>query len=478
MILTERVLWKILNGDLDFLDSFSSSYRDALIKEIVDSPLKDKILKDSFEVIYKKDPIMAFRISCNSPRFSDLWRRRLEPDHYVLFDYNALLYFLLNVDWAKKYVLEVLDSLILGSRTCAFAILRYTGRTKDYSLAKSIVTHYNLEVRGIFLEEMIDTHAHMLFSVCEDITECFVKRDSNGNIVGIMDEEKVSKIASLILVHGIGEDVYLQIRDFIFDNYETNTLAATLDGYGKYNMDVFTSNKDMLVRDIDRLFITSKNYKYVLVTKYREYLDPTVVRDFISKVSPFTWIDRDAVSKIFLSGLGDKFLEYVDKYLEISTGAKVISDAGVGTCSRAFRVGDYVIKLSHKKWSMEDSLCPSGYLFAKNYEEDVVRKSNGEVTGAVEVQKYLTRPLVLSEDVVIANYQDALRDEGYYTKDVLTDGDTGANCYYLDSYKDADCEDPEQLPDWFKKDHVVLVDRDLVFRLENKNPKLKAINLK
>ena len=36
MILTERVLWKILNGDLDFLDSFSSSYRDALIKEIVD----------------------------------------------------------------------------------------------------------------------------------------------------------------------------------------------------------------------------------------------------------------------------------------------------------------------------------------------------------------------------------------------------------------------------------------------------------
>ena len=70
MILTERVLWKILNGDLDFLDSFSSSYRDALIKEIVDSPLRDRILKESFEVIYKKDPIMAFRISCNSPFIS------------------------------------------------------------------------------------------------------------------------------------------------------------------------------------------------------------------------------------------------------------------------------------------------------------------------------------------------------------------------------------------------------------------------
>ncbi len=30
----------------------------------------------------------------------------------------------------------------------------------------------------------------------------------------------------------------------------------------------------------------------------------------------------------------------------------------------------------------------------------------------------------------------------------------------------------------YKKDPVVLVDRDLVFKLENKNPKLKAINLK
>ncbi len=478
MILTERVVWKILNNDLDFIDTFSSTYIDAITKEIIDSPIREKILEEAFDFIYKKDPVIAFKISCKSPKFTNLWRRRLEMDYSVLFDYNALLDFLLYVDWSKKFVGEIVDKLILNSKTCGFAILRYTERTKDYSLAKSIATHYNLDVRGIFIEEMIDTHAHMLFNVYDDISECFVKRDSNGNIVRLMDEEKVSKIASLILLHGIGEDVYLQIRDFIFNNYDKNTLAAVLDGYGKYNMDIFTLNKEMLVRDIDRLFVTSKNYKYELATRYQEYLNPSIVREFISKVSPFTWIDREAVSKIFLSGLGDKFLEYVDKYLEISTGAKVISDAGFGTCSRAFRVGDYVIKLSHKKWSMEEDLCPSGYLFAKNYEEDVVRKSNGEVTGAIEVQRYLTRPLVVGDYMAIFNYQEALRNAGYYTKDVLTDGDTGANCYYLDSYMDADCDDPEQLPDWFKKDPVVLVDRDLVFRLENKNPKLKAINLK
>ena len=35
----------------------------------------------------------------------------------------------------------------------------------------------------------------------------------------------------------------------------------------------------------------------------------------------------------------------------------------------------------------------------------------------------------------------------------------------LDSYMDADCNNPELLPDWFKQYPVVLVDRDLVYKL-------------
>lgn len=477
MILTERILWKLLEGDLDFLDSFSSNYIDGLTKEIIDSPLRMNILTSSFDKITRKNIYFAFKISCDLKEYQGYWRRYLEQDYSVLLDYDCLLYFLLKVSWSKKYVSEILDKLALSRKSSIFAILRYTDRTNDYSLVKKLAYHYNLDVRGLFLEELIDTHSHLVYNIYDDITDCFIKYDMNGNTV-LMQEEKVSRIASLILVHGLGEEVYSKIRDFIFDNYETNTLAASLDNYGKLNLDVFTLNKEMLVRDIDRLFVTSKNYKYVLATRYQEYMNPTILREFRSRISSFTWIDREAVSNIFFSGLGDKFLDYVDKYLEMSTGSKVIRDAGFGTCSRVFRVGDYAIKISHKKWSMEDSICPSGYLFAKNYEEDIVRKDNGEVTGAIEVQKYLTRPLVVDDYMAIFNYQEALRNAGYYTKDVLTDREGGANCYYLDSYLDADCDDPESLPEWFKKDPVVLVDRDLVFKLENKNPKLKAINLK
>mgnify|MGYP003299364342 CR=1 FL=1 len=43
-------------------------------------------------------------------------------------------------------------------------------------------------------------------------------------------------------------------------------------------MDALSLNKEMLVRDIDKLFVTSKNYKYVLATRYQEYMDPILLQ--------------------------------------------------------------------------------------------------------------------------------------------------------------------------------------------------------
>ena len=113
----------------------------------------------------------------------------------------------------------------------------------------------------------------------------------------------------------------------------------------------------------------------------------------------------------------------------------------------------------------------------KNLEEDMVRNQKGEVTGAIEVQRYLSRPLLVSECQSILNFQKAFQEAGYYIKDRLVDEEYGPNCRHLDDYRDADCEDPEMLPKWFKEDPIVLVDRDLVFSLNNNEPKIKAVNL-
>ena len=59
MILTERIIDKLLSGDLDFLDSFSSDFIDALTKDIVDSPYRGRILYESFNAIFDKNPKFA-----------------------------------------------------------------------------------------------------------------------------------------------------------------------------------------------------------------------------------------------------------------------------------------------------------------------------------------------------------------------------------------------------------------------------------
>ncbi len=63
------------------------------------------------------------------------------------------------------------------------------------------------------------------------------------------------------------------------------------------------------------------------------------------------------------------------------------------------------------------------------------------------------------------------------------------NLYYLNDYHDADIDALEELPDWFKENPVVLVDLDLMYKLEqkeeveklaleNKRGKIEEINRK
>lgn len=87
----------------------------------------------------------------------------------------------------------------------------------------------------------------------------------------------------------------------------------------------------------------------------------------------------------------------------------------------------------------------------------------GIVTGAVEVEKYYSRRVEYGNKELERKFRDALAELGYVVEDYLTEENI-SNLYYLDDYHDADVEDPESLPDWFKENPVVLVDRDLVFK--------------
>lgn len=472
-MLSERIVDYLIAGDISFIERLNCDQRAFLVKGIRESQYKGQILFNSIKEIRRQYPELAFYITFDIPEYKDYWYGYFSNECELLRDRKFLLFFMLAGDWAVKIVLSKLDKIVNNNPDVMPAFFRYFERTKDFNLVQRLAYHSDLEIRAWFMLELLDCYSYLINVFYEDGLVNYFEYEGN-----LIEEEYVSKLAALCLLRVKNEELYEELKEFILSRYDVNTLAAELDLYGKLNSEIHPLNERAIIKDIDELFRTSKNYKYELVKRYPRHVDGELLSQFRKKILPFTWIDKDAMTKLFLSGLGDKFLDYVDKYLELSTGSKVIRDAGFGTCSRVFRVGDYALKVSHKKWSMEDVLCPNGYLFAKNYEEAIVRKSNGEVTGAIEVQKFLTRPLLAEDYEAIMHYHEALKREGYYTKDVLADKAGGANCYYLDSYLDADCDKPEELPYWFKETPVVLVDRDLVFKLENKNPKLKAINLK
>ncbi len=477
-MLSDRIVDRLLLGDIEFLERFSNEQLDFIANEIRNSPYRKSILFSVFKDLSLKYPKQAFKITYDLPEYNDFWLRSLKHDTSVFSDYQFLLFFMLTGDWEAKFVSDNLESIVLNNKDSLFAIIRYSERVGNYELIDRLKNHYDMKIRGMFIVELLQAFPQLFYKVFDtDLLECFVKYNDKGEEIGIVEEQYVSKIASLILLHHKDELLYVKIRDFILKRYSFNVLAAELDRYGKLVEDINPLNSQYLISDINELFRTSKNYKYVLFTKYGKYLDRELYYEFLEKLEPFINIDDEIIADIFLNGLGDKFLEYVDKYLSMSTGAKVISDVGRGSCTRTFRIGDYVIKCSNKKWSLEDSICPNNYLVLKNLEEEIVRKETGEVTGAIEVQRYLSRPLLVSEWKSIYDFQEAFKATGYYIKDRLVDEEYGPNCRHLEDYRLADCDSPEDLPEWFKKDPVVLVDRDLVFSLSNKKPKIKAVNL-
>ena len=176
-----------------------------------------------------------------------------------------------------------------------------------------------------------------------------------------------------------------------------------------------------------------------------------------------------SLDRIFENGLGDTFVRCVERYLSVSK-RKDVEFIAVGSTSSCYRVGDYVFKLVRMKWSYEEIICPNIYLIAKNLEEFHKRDSDNDVYCGFEVQKYLGRDAGNVPSEVWESFKKEFNNLGYYTTDTWMGGPCGDNCRILDSYKDADCKNPEKLPKWFKKLPLVLIDRDRVYS-NDKEPK-------
>jgi hypothetical protein len=367
--------------------------------------------------------------------------------------YNKTVYGRIVVQYFYNNILKINDDYA-NALISAFLI----DEDENYEYLKEISLHQDLHIRYLFMNNLVKYYPNSITKYYNDITKFFTSYTHQEGeqmtfVPELMKDEDISKLCTNMLLSN--SPYYTKTKEFILNNYPKNSLAWELI------KDRNNSGIEAFRQDADKLYTSSKNCKLYLYRNYSRYIS----RDLLEQLSYYLKFfrgDSMRLDNIYYSGLGNKLEELVDKYLSLSE-SHVCGFLSSGSTTSAYKIGDYCFKLSRTKWSYEDKICPDLYLILKDLEEIYLRDEEGIVKAGIEVQPLLTRSLEGIPNYPYYEWLKELDRLGYDYVDQLQ-GQRGNNAMLLDSYKDANTDDPELLPDWFKEYPLVLVDRDMVFK--------------
>ena len=458
------------NGDFMFLGDLSIYEIKDITDKIKNSPDKNSIINGFIENAIDVFPSFCFNLIYDLDEYKDKTIYLLKKyRNRVNFTEEKLLNILYYTDFGKEFIVDNFEEITSFIKTESVEKI-FSYLLKDFDSNKKFIekisTHENLHIRFLFIKYIALNNSDKINVIYDDITKYFKNCSDDGKVVQIMDEKELSVLAVTFLNSNLDKQFYEKIKQFILDNYKKNDLAKELL-QSKSSKSISAFNLEA-----DEMFCNSATYQFEIFKNYSEYVSKELLDDFYKYIKYFyhNGLPECRLEKIFDNGLGKKLKFFVDKYLSLSKDTSS-SFIGKGTTASCYRLGDYVIKFNITKWSYEDDICPNLYLILKNEDEVYVRNEKGIVLAGIEVQKYLTRSSDELPENAIELFNEELSKLGYYCTDTYINGVCGDNCMLLNSYKDADCDNPEELPDSFKKLPLVLVDRDRVYKLDNKKPK-------
>ena len=361
------------------------------------------------------------------------------------------------------YLIKNMETIINLDHTYIKYYLEYAIDHKMTYIIEYLMNNENLEIRGVTLTYLISNHYAYYKSKYSNNIEDYLSIEKKR-----IPERYASLITSFLSVYD--EKEYYKMLKYVLENYESNTILSRLtDG----SLDYYLGHKDttnisyyqeqQALKDIDILFNSYSGNRYVMYEKYGKHLNPTTQKRYDS-VKRFYDADLNTILSIFSSSLYEELMDVIEKYTKDTTGK--IKVAGRGSRSTAFIVGDKVIKCGNGKWYQSKTTSVSSYLILKNIEEHYEYDAQGKITSAIEVQPYLKGKASIFKNGIIDKYKEALKAEGYACEDLLIRSMFSyQNLRYLNDYHEADCDDPENLPEWFKKKPMVLIDADEVIKI-------------
>lgn len=460
-------------GKVDFVFSLTPYDYEHLIERVRKNPDRINIVKGFLYKLLDKKSDFCLNIIYDMDEYKFETSKLLVKYGYSFLDPIRLKNVLYNTSWGRDFVKNNLDELISCNDKSIYVIFNYIlediNKNKDF--IDLFYIHKNLHIRYSFMEHIIMHNPKLINEIYGDITNYLIDEPLYEQLSFIpeldkkelMDVKEVSDLAVKSLYCGEMEN-WLKLKEYILTNYKENSIAKRLLYFANIEeRELFESE---FKKDSDRLFETSLDYRFGIYRDYKKDVSKELIKDFYEKIKYFE-VDGKlkenwTLSSIYFHGLGKKLEECVSKYLELSKD-KTYEYLTSGSMSSCYRIGDYVFKLCRQKWSYEDVICPDLYIILKNIEEYFSRDSEGIVNAGIEIQKYLTRSAKDIEPKYFEKLKSELDRLGYFGTDTLMNGRCGDNCMLLDSYKDADCENPEELPDWFKEVPLVIVDRDRIY---------------
>lgn len=450
-----------------------------LIKRIRNSSNKINIINGFLPKLKKISPHFCFAIIYDTDEYVEETFNLVKGKYGRKIGYINLINniekiknILNNTTWGRNFVYRNLNNILKENKDNINPILEYifSDFENNMDFIKRLSIYKDMNIRYIFMKYLVEKHSDKINIVYDDIMKyingyTYEENEQLTFLPDFMSKENISDLAVCSIPSN--KELWKALKDYILNNYKTNDLAYLLLKNEKFI--------DEFIIDADRLFDSSATFKLnIIESKYKKYVSQEFLKktkqylEYFKKYDGYTYGFH--LLKIFEYGLWDELVSYTDKYLELSED-KTCRFLGNGSTATCFKIGDYVFKIVNSKWSYEDVICPNLYLIIKNLEEHYVRDKNGIVSIGIEVQKYLSRNDIEITEEHLNNFRSELNRLGYYVNDRLMHGICGDNVSILDSYKDADCFNPELLPDSFKEVPLVLIDRDRVYKLNNRRPK-------
>lgn len=379
--------------------------------------------------------------------------------HYTSVEYQNILY---HTSFGERYILENIDTILMQDENFVSILLEYAVQKKSDFCLNFLVYNSNLHVRALTMIDIICKYPQLMPIYSADILSFFTNQIGEyysqiSLFLEKMSMDDLSNIAYHLFLNGYTE-LFNETKDFLFSFYDTNILVTLLLQKEPINSQV----KEEICNDIHRYFLKDENMRYYIYKNFKDYLDEQERFNYEKKMAVLKSIDEFMIQHIYSYGLGNKMESYIEKYLNLSKDKSVEVKQGGSTCS-VIRIGDYFLKLFKMKWSYEDMICPDVYLTIKNLEEDYIRDKEGVVLAGLEVQTYLKRDCRNVPPQYFDKFRLTMKSLGYFVNDHLLNDKWGDNVRLLDSYLDANTDNPEEVPDWFREYPIVLVDRDRVY---------------